>query len=340
MLSRRATYFQATVGFLLLTAVFLAEYFGLLAHYPLNWALPAEAHRNPSLVAATLVLLGVTLYLATYLSGTIAVDLRERVRANVFLSRQIADDKRQIEVAYEALRQVERTKSEYMRKVAHELRGPLGVVETALKVVLQGMAGQVSEQSRDLIGRAQRRAGELAAIAQDLLTLARAREAGLIQERTPVAIEELAADVIDDLRSIADRKGVILSTAASAGGTILADPVAIRQLISNLVENGIRYTGRGGVVSVRLSAHGGGWMLEVQDTGIGIAEEDQPRIFEEFYRATNARGHAADGTGLGLAIVRAIVERQGGDVAVTSKLGQGTRFTVTLPGAPGTLKDG
>ena len=332
LLSRRATYLQTTVGFLLFASVVLGEYFGLLDHHPLHSVWPADAYRSFSVAATGLVVLGATLYLASYLCSTVAVDLRERVRTNVDLSRQIADEKRKLEAAYETLRESERTKSQYMRKVAHELRGPLGTIETALKVLLQGMAGALDGPSRDLIGRAQRRAGELAAVTQDLLLLARAREAGLDEERVPVALDGLLGEVIEDFRQSAQCKNVALSADTCCGRVVLGDPVAIRQLVANLVENGIRYTKPGGSVTARLRSRGGCVVLEVEDTGIGIAEGDLPRVFDEFYRGANAREYAAEGTGLGLAICKVIAERHGGNIAVESRPGHGTCFAVTLPG--------
>jgi len=333
LLSRRGTYLQTTVGFLLFAFVVWGEYFGLLDHHPLDSVWPACAYRSFSVAFTGLVVLGATLYLASYLCSTVAVDLRERVRANLLLSREIAGEKQKLEDAYETLRESERTKSQYMRKVAHELRGPLGTIETALKVVLQGMAGALDGPSRDLIGRAERRAGELAAVTRDLLLLARAREAGLGAERVTVALDGLLAEVIEDLRPAAQSKNVALLIDAGGGGVVLGDPVAIRQLVANLVENGIRYTRPGGSVAARLRSQDGCVMLKVEDTGIGIAEEDLTRVFDEFYRAANAREYAAEGTGLGLAICKVIAERHGGNITVESRPGHGTCFTVTLPGA-------
>jgi signal transduction histidine kinase len=333
LLSRRATYLQTTVGFLLFASVVLGEYFGLLDHHPLPSVWLADAYRSFGVAAAGLVVLGATLYLASYLCSTIAVDLRERVGTNVRLSRQIAEENRKLEAAYEILRASEHAKSQYMRKVAHELRGPLGTIETALKVLLQGMAGPLDGPSRDLIGRAQRRAGELAAVTQDLLLLARAREAGLDEERVPVALDGLLAEVIEDFRQSAQGKNVALSADTCRGTVVFADPVAMRQLVANLIENGIRYTKPGGSVAARLRQRSGRVVLEVEDTGIGIAEEDLPRVFDEFYRGANAREYAAVGTGLGLAVCKVIAERHGGNIAVESQPGRGTCFAVTLPGA-------
>jgi len=113
---------------------------------------------------------------------------------------------------------------------------------------------------------------------------------------------------------------------------VAANALALRELVGNLLGNALRYTPRGGQVSARLIAPPGGPLrLEVQDTGIGIAAEDLPHIFDEFYRAANARAHSSAGTGLGMAIVKATVERLGGSVAVESRVGEGTRVIVDLP---------
>jgi len=146
-----------------------------------------------------------------------------------------------------------------------------------------------------------------------------------------VPLDALVTEVIEDFRERAGRKGVALSAGEVSGAVVLGDAIALRQLVANLVENGICYTEPGGSVTLHLSSQGECLVLGVEDTGIGIAAEDLPRVFSEFYRGANAREYAAEGTGLGLAIVKAIAERHGGSVAVESNLGHGTRFTVTLP---------
>jgi signal transduction histidine kinase len=176
LLSPRATYVQATLGFVLISSVSFAECFGFLEHYPLGAMWTPDGYRNPIVVAVELFVLGTTLYLSVYMGTTIASQLRRRERQIALLSADLAEKAGNLEVAYRKVRQTERTKSQYMRKVAHELRGPLGTIKTALRVVLDGLVGEVPERSRDLISRAERRAGELAELTRDLLVLSRARE--------------------------------------------------------------------------------------------------------------------------------------------------------------------
>jgi signal transduction histidine kinase len=112
------------------------------------------------------------------------------------------------------------------------------------------------------------------------------------------------------------------------------DATGLEQMIGNLVSNAIRYTPRGGNVSLRLTKTNAALRLEVEDTGMGIPREDLGKIFDEFYRAANAREKVSDGSGLGLTIVKAVAEQHQGSVSVESTVGKGTRFTVDLPLAP------
>jgi two-component system, OmpR family, phosphate regulon sensor histidine kinase PhoR len=155
-----------------------------------------------------------------------------------------------------------------------------------------------------------------------------------------VTSNDLAAVVIDVFGVVqrsADTKGLSLTySAARASGRVAADPTALRQVIHNLVENGVRHTARGGV-TVRLeTAVNGGATISVSDTGTGIPVEHLGRIFERFYRVDSGRARGEGGTGLGLAIVRHLVEAHGGSVRAESVVGQGTTITVFFPGKIGT----
>lgn len=332
LLSPRATYVQATLGFALITSVSLGECLGVLKHYPLAGMWTAEGYRNPIVVGVELLVLGATLYLSVYMGTTIARQLRRREREVALLSRDLTEKAAHLEVAFRKVRQTERAKSQYMRKVAHELRGPLGTIKTALQVVLDGLVGEVPERSRDLISRAERRAGELAELTKDLLVLARAREGKLATEMVSVKPDELIRAVLAEWGPAAAQAGVRLSVEISADlGTWQGDPAGLQQLLANLVSNGIRYTPRGGTVEVRVRSTAHSLCIEVADTGIGIAAEDVPRLFDDFFRSTAARERVPEGTGLGLPIVKAVAEQHGGSVAVESAVGRGTRFTVELP---------
>ncbi len=332
LLSRRATYLEATLGFGLISAVGLGELMGLLRHYPLELVSSVAAFQSPTFVAAQIFVLGSTLYLTAYMATSISAHQRSYEREAALLSHDVARKAELLEAAYTRVSQAERAKSHYMRKVAHELKAPLGAIQMLLKVILDGLAGEVSEKSRDLVTRAEHRTRELTQLTQDLLALSRAREGALAVEIAPFVPGELVAGVVAETQGLAAQAGVAIAADVEPGlQPVQGDVAGLRQLVGNLLSNAVRYTPRGGAVTVRLRRAGAGLRLEVEDTGIGIPKDDLPRIFEEFFRSANARGHTSDGTGLGLSIVRAVVEQHGGKVLVESEPGRGTRFTVELP---------
>lgn len=331
LLSRRASYLQTGLGFFLISLVAVGEATGVLAHYPLDGVWRAGAYREPLLVGAQLFVLGTTLFLAVYMGGTIAAHLRGREREVLELSEEVERRASMLEGAYRRLAELERAKSAYMRKVAHELRRPIGAVQTTLRVVLEGAAGGLEDPTRQLVARAEKRVDELSQLTDDLLALSRAREAGAAVEDAPVDLAALVAEAVADQAARAAAGGVDVSLTTPAGLLVLGDGDGLRQLVGNLLANAIRYTPRGGRVVVSLAEAAAGAWLEVADSGIGIPPEDQARVFDEFFRAANAREFARDGTGLGLAIVRAVVDRHGGELQVESAPGTGSRFTVILP---------
>jgi signal transduction histidine kinase len=313
LLSRGATYLYASVGLSLGAGLAIGEAAGWLQHHPLRLTWTETAYREPTVVGAQVFVLGTTLYIAAYMGSTIAGQLRQRER-----------------VAFE----LERSKSLYMRKVAHELRGPLGTIQSSLKVVLGG-AHTLAESLLDLLRRAERRSGELAQLVQDLLYLARAREASLSAALGPMDPAAAVADLVREAEPSARQSGVaLLLDVGPATGRVECDAAAFRQLVDNLLSNALRYTPRGGQVRVKLDRVAGRLRLVVEDTGIGIPAADLSRVFDEFFRAANARERIADGTGLGLSIVRALAEQYGGSVAAESEEGRGTRFTIVLPLPP------
>lgn len=332
LLSRPATFLKAALGFALIAAVGVGEWLGLLTHVPLG-LLPAEgAYRSGAFVLTQLFVLGSTLFLTAYIASAISAHQRSYERETVQLSADVRHKNDLLQSAYKRIRNAERAKSQYMRKVAHELKEPLAAIQMLLRAVLDGFAGEFPERSRDFMERAERRARELSLVTQDLLNLSRAREGRVAVEAAEVRLDELVEAIVATMQDAAARAGVTVTTEiAPAIEPIEGDPAGLQQLLGNLVSNAIRYTPRGGRVTIRLRETDGRLRVEVADTGIGIPADDLHRIFDEFYRAANARAHTGDGTGLGLAIVKAVAEQHGGSVSVETTVGGGTCFTVELP---------
>jgi two-component system sensor histidine kinase VicK len=240
-------------------------------------------------------------------------------------------------LAYQTIETLDATKAAFIRVFTHELRSPVSVIRSLLQTILSGYAGEINPQLRDILERSIRRVDFLRKLIDDLLDLATGRvPQSHAETELPVALDGVVETVIKRFELPAREKGLLLEWRGNpqGGDTLVRATVeALDRIFNNLVSNAVKYTPQGGKVYVSLARTARDIVVEVADTGIGIPEEDLPHLFEEFFRAPNARSVEREGTGLGLSIVRATVNHLGGRVSVQSELGAGTRFTVTLPRA-------
>ncbi len=237
---------------------------------------------------------------------------------------------------YRRLEELDQAKSRFVRLVAHELRSPLAAVQSLLDVTVAGYAGSVGEKGAELLQRAERRVSFLLALVNDLLDLAAGRLDQGRPERSLVDLGALSQRVVALLGTRAAEKGVALTLDVDpAGCTVWGVAEHLESLLTNLVGNAVKYTAAGGTAQVRLERGGDELVLTVADTGIGIPPDALPHIFDEFYRAPNARALEKEGTGLGLAIAKQAVDEHGGRIEVQSEVGVGTTFTVRLPAGAG-----
>jgi signal transduction histidine kinase len=234
--------------------------------------------------------------------------------------------------AYQAIETADRTKSEFVRMVTHELRSPLAAVQSMLSIMEQGFVGPLAPKQQDLIQRSQRRISFLLALVKDLLELAAGKIERLQAEKKELALNEVISRVTDLLQASAEEKRLAYNVEiAEEPLVIVGIEEGLERLFMNLVSNAIKYTPAGGSVAVKAWSEDGQIKAEISDTGIGIPEEAMPHLFTEFYRARNARALEMEGTGLGLAIAKDVVEQHGGRISVESAVGKGTTFLVTLP---------
>ncbi|MFC7280082.1 sensor histidine kinase [Paractinoplanes rhizophilus] len=203
--------------------------------------------------------------------------------------------------------------------VAHELRNPLTNVRSWLEAAQDGLA----RPDAQLLALLHDETLLLQHIIDDLADLAAADAGTFALHRAPTALPEVLE------QATAAHPGVRVSV--PAGITLQADPVRLRQLVGNLVSNAVRHTPAGGSVTVTGAADGEFVLITVEDTGVGIAPEHLPKVFDRFWRADTSRTRATGGSGLGLAIARQLARAHGGDISVTSTVGSGTTFTVRLP---------
>ena len=226
-------------------------------------------------------------------------------------------------------RHVEQVRRNFVVNASHELKTPATSIQT-LADALEVAVVRSPERAGELVGRLREESERLVRLVHDLLDLRRLEDVEPL-ERVPFDLAALAREVAADLHDVAAARGVEVSVEAPDHAMLAGVPADLRLVVRNLLDNAIQYNVEGGRVDVTLTSRPGAHELTVSDTGIGIPRQDLGRIFERFYRVDVARSRERGGTGLGLSIVRHAVERHGGTVKVTSLLGEGTTFTVTLP---------
>lgn len=269
------------------------------------------------------------------LERRIHAQTKELEALNRSLEARVEDRTQELRQAYEELRAVDARKSEFISVAAHQLRTPLAGIRWALGMLARGETGPLADGQRKLIVQSEAAAAKLIAIVGDMLSTEFVRTGGTRYATSPVALAELVEETLSSLADrVRTRRIVVQNHATDRGVRALADRTAISQVVLNLIDNAMKYTREGGEVRISLRRGGEGKIeFGVEDTGIGIPEDEQRHVFERFFRATNAVRERADGSGLGLAIVKSIVEAHGGTIDFTSRPGEGTSFLVRLPSA-------
>lgn len=234
--------------------------------------------------------------------------------------------------ANKKLRRLDNMKSDFMRRMEHGSRSHLAVIQSCLSLVLGEYYSELNEQQKDLIETAKRRSSTLLELLDDILLLSYRKSDKEVYHLERVQLEDIIKKVVNDIQTQAEKKNIVINVQIPLDfPQVLADRVGLIEVFSNLLSNAVKYTGEQGVVNISAKQKGGCIEINVADTGIGIVSEDLPKIFDEFYRAPNAKSYKIEGTGLGLAIVKEIVEAHHGSLKVQSELGKGSTFTVLLP---------
>ncbi len=273
--------------------------------------------------------------------------------------RELAEQNERLERAYARLEELDRLKSNFLATISHELRTPLTSILGYAEMLASGLAGALNEEQLDFARTIHAKGEQLLRLISHLLDLAKLEQGAVRLACEPVDVPRLLEELHDTLRPRAEAKGVHLEVSCACtdrGHVIHADEVALGQVLTNLADNAIKFTPQGGRVRVLAqpaqmeeSPNDDGERtmglalfavsrpaveFVVQDTGIGIPEEAQARIFDAFYQVDGSSTRAHQGAGLGLSIVKRLVDAMGGRIEVDSTPGEGTRFRVLVPDAP------
>lgn len=225
----------------------------------------------------------------------------------------------------DAFRQVR----QFSADVSHELQTPLTILKGELEVALR--SARTPDEYQATLKSALEEVDRIARLVEGLLLLARAEAGVLRMDRREIDLEQVLATVHRQFKPLAEGRGVELHLGPAEPLRVEGDPERIQRMVSNLVDNAIKYTGPGGMVSLALKKEGAMAAIAVSDTGIGIPGEERERIFQSFYRTSEARSIAEKGTGLGLSIARSIAAAHNGTIRVESNLDRGSIFTILLP---------
>jgi signal transduction histidine kinase/CheY-like chemotaxis protein len=233
---------------------------------------------------------------------------------------------------YHQLEAANRHKSEFLASMSHELRTPLNAIIGFSEVLLERLFGELTAKQEEYLRDILDSGRHLLALINDILDLSKVEAGRMELELSSFSLPEALENGLTMVRERASRHGIALSLEADpALDVIEADERKVKQVVFNLLSNAVKFTPDGGQVGITAELDGEGVRITVWDTGIGIAPEDQGRIFEEFQQAGGPDGQQQEGTGLGLALARRFVELHGGRLAVESGIGHGSRFTFTLP---------
>jgi PAS domain S-box-containing protein len=241
---------------------------------------------------------------------------------------------RELRELYTQLAETDRLKDEFLAAFSHELRTPLNVILGYADVMIDTLGHTLGNEARSMIDAIARSGSHLAALINETLDLARLRIDAVQPQFNRLEIGRLVGEVVEAFRPLAADKGLSLTwVPAPAPIEIVTDPTRLRQILTNLIDNAIKFTDRGGV-RVAMGRRDGTVAVEVSDTGIGVAATDIPRMFEDFRQLDGGATRRYGGCGLGLALARRLIDLLGGKIEVESSVGEGTIFRVCLPPAP------
>jgi signal transduction histidine kinase len=317
LLSHRAAFLQATFAMLLFCLDVVSEYFGVLHHYCLGNFIIADQHKNVIYISGVLFVFVSSIYIAVYMATAVTKKLREK--------------EMYLEQANEQLEEKDRIKSEYVLRVSHDIKEHLSAVQSCLDAVTNGMAGDLSAKQADLLSRADIRAEKLMVFVKALLEITRIKLSKEIEMRD-FSLKQTVENALSLIEARAKDKNITVTCDIDPDvGEITGAQVYIEETIANILANSVKYTFVGGKISVAVQDKDDHVLISISDTGIGIPKDEIRKVFDEFYRASNARLVERDGTGLGLSIAKQVIERHNGKIWVESEERKGSTFDILLP---------
>lgn len=303
----------------------IGEATGVLPHHAIAGLFGVPLYTQPVYITVHFLIFTVTLFVSTFLANSVSKELYQRERA--------------LTNAYTALEEAEQAKSRYVMSVVHDLKTPITAAITYLNMIFDRNFGAVRPELEHPLERSRVRLSGAITTINDILQFTQLKLTSEIT-RTDVNVTRLIDEIIQEMQILFSAKKVRVSSWTNASGDIhcTGDPVLLRLALANLVSNAHKYTPEGGAVEVHINGRGGDVTIEVADNGIGVAPDEQQKIFNDFYRSLDAKKRGIEGTGLGLSVVQYIVRQHKGSMRLESpsRLAAGderpgSAFILTLP---------
>ena len=261
-----------------------------------------------------------------------ALRFEEIQQFNITLRKKIDEATHELRRVNARLRELDKTKDEFISMASHQLRTPLTAVKGYLSMVLEGDAGPVKKEQKELINRSFAGAQKMVYLIADMLNVSRLQTGKFVIDNHPTDLTEVVQGEVDQLLEEAAAKQIKLTYQKPAGFPVLnLDETKIRQVIMNFLDNALYYTPNGGEITVKLESTSDSVTYTVTDTGVGVPKSVQHHLFSKFYRADNAKKMRPDGTGLGLFMAKKVVVAQGGAIIFKSTEGKGSTFGFSFP---------
>ena len=317
LLSVWESYLHATFAVLLFGFLILLEYLHLIPHHCLRGFARHCLYRDNLYIFGTFFVFLTALFLAVYMASYIAVRLKRAEQAY-----------RQANIL---LQEKDRIKDEYVLRVTHDIKAHLATIQSCLGVIVNKVIGPHDDRLAEFVERAHMRTIKLITFVKTLLKLTQMRLSDEL-EMDVFSLKDTLVNAVAAIRTKAEDKSIILNCDfESSVDKIFGNQFSIEEVTTNLLLNAIKYTPENGTITISSKNENDLAIVEIADTGIGIPENEIGKVFDEFFRASNARKVEKDGTGLGLSIAKHIVERHGGKIWVESKEGCGSTFRLILP---------
>ncbi len=287
----------------------------------------------------------------TIVSTDLAITTQGGRKVDISLTASpIFDDKGQVTGGIALFRdisaeqEIDRQRNEFISTASHEMRTPIAAIEGYLSLAMNGTTATIDERAKGYLDKAHDSIEHLGALFKNLLVITKLEDKKIVDKKEYVNLSQLLETAVSDMQAMAAQKGILLqltsgSQLVSGSRQLLpayyvkVNPERLREVVMNLIENALKYTAEGRV-AINLTADRDTVTISVADTGMGIAPEDLPHLFQKFYRIDNSATRTIGGTGLGLYIARTIIELYGGRIWADSVLGKGSSFNFQLPRVP------